>query len=189
MKTQKRSLHKNKTRKMRGGDKVDVCMESKCQLWLEQAKTFTEKFKKGLDEKYKKSLKNQKKICGKEKTEECEKIKDGILFQKYLLETLEKNKDKNEKMELDMCKKLYCNEGCKNTILEDGEPNKLPKGVTKLFKKNKLLLEVMKTSRKELFKDKKTVLKDNFYEDLKLAQIKKLQKEGAISGCVKALPK
>jgi len=195
MKTKKRCVKKNKTRKIKknkiGGNKrLDGCINSKCKLWMEQAEKTVKDFKKMFEKNHINSLKKEKKICGNEKTkEECEKIKDTILFQKTLLENIEKDKEKNQKMELDICKKIYCNEGCKNTILEDGDGNILPKSLTKLFKENDVLLEYMKNSRKELFKDKKSVLKNGFFEGLKPSQIKKLEKEGAISGCTKAVPK
>ena len=90
---------------------------------------------------------------------------------------------KNEKIELNACKTLLCNEGCKETVLEDGDPNTLPKSLIKKFKKNKELLAILQKRRKDIFKNKKTVLKDGFYEGLKPSDVKKLEKEGAISGC------
>ena len=41
----------------------------------------------------------------------------------------------------------------------------------------------MTKRRKDIFKNKTSVLKDNFYEGLKPKTLKKLKKEGAISGC------
>ena len=106
-----------------------------------------------------------------------------------VIESLNKDSEKIKKTELDICKNIYCNEGCKDLIFEDGDPNILPKGLTNKFKKNKELLEILQKERKEMFKNKKTVLNNGFYEGLKPSDIKKLEKEGAISGCAKDIPK
>jgi len=185
-KNTKKNMKKNCTKKRWGGDKkkVESCMNTKCQLWLDQAEKNIEKMKKKIEKNYNEKKKEEKKICGDEKKkEECEKIKNLLLFSKTFLENLNLDSEKNKKIELDVCKSLLCNEGCKETIMEDGDPNTLPKSVTKKFKKNKELLEILQKRRKDIFKNKKTVLKDGFYEGLKSSDVKKLQKEGAISGC------
>jgi hypothetical protein len=42
---------------------------------------------------------------------------------------------------------------------------------------------MLKKMRKEIFKDKKTVLKNSFYNGLKKEDVAKLKKKGALSGC------
>jgi hypothetical protein len=187
--TKKSHIKNNKTRKSGGDKKVNDCMNSKCKLWLEEAKVNIEKFKKNITKNCKKTFAKEKKLCNnknksKKTKEECENIQTTIKIQKKMLENLEKNKEKYKKLELDVCKKFYCNEGCKDTILEDGDPNILPKLITKKFKKNTELIKLFEKERKELFGEKKTVLKNGFYEKIKPSQIEKIKKEGAISGCV-----
>ena len=77
------------------------------------------------------------------------------------------------------CKLHYCNPGCKNTILEDGTD--LPTSLKNKLKNNKPRLDMLMKTRKNIFKNKTSVLKDNFY--IKLKNINKLKQEGAISGC------
>jgi len=123
------------------------------------------------------------------KKEECENLKSSILFSKGLIEDLNLDSEKNKKVELDFCKELNCNEGCKDTVLEDGEPDILPKSISNKFKKMKDVLEIVKKRRKDIFKNKKTVLKDGFYEGLKPSLVNKMKKEGAISYCAEYNPK
>lgn len=82
------------------------------------------------------------------------------------------------------CEKGYCNEGCMNTIFQDGS---LPPSVIQSFKgtkENKALFKAMiETSRKGIFGKKKSVLKNSFYEGLPEKDVKRLKKEGATSGC------
>jgi hypothetical protein len=75
------------------------------------------------------------------------------------------------------CKELYCNIGCKDTLLE---PNSLSK---KYIKENKTIIDYMKKSRHELFGNKTNVLDNNFYNKLSKKISNKLRKEGAISMC------
>jgi hypothetical protein len=45
------------------------------------------------------------------------------------------------------------------------------------------MLKILKQQRKEIFKNKKNVLVDNFYEGISSQSKNKLIKEGAISKC------
>lgn len=63
--------------------------------------------------------------------------------------------------------KLYnCNINCKNTLLEPGPPNEIPKYMHKEFHNSKELITIFTKKRKEVFKNKRNVLKDNFYENI-----------------------
>jgi len=91
------------------------------------------------------------------------------------------------KLEKDLheqCNKGYCNEECKDTLFQDGS---LPPALLKSFKgtkKNEALFKtIIQTQRKMIFGKKKSVLKDSFYQGLPEKDVKKLKKEGAISGC------
>jgi len=100
-------------------------------------------------------------------------------------------KNSNKKKDKESCIKIYCNKGCKGTILEDGKD--FPKSVELQFAKNKIfkdkklaktMLTFAKNNRKDLFKNgKTTVLKDNFYEKTKRTRVSQLKKDKAISGC------
>lgn len=95
------------------------------------------------------------------------------------------------------CMDSYCNPDCKNTVFEAGSkiPNSVfiklksdlksnpsinKKDIPKMFKFSKKFANEM---RKTIFKNKKNVIKNNFYENLKPSDVKELKKKGAISGC------
>jgi hypothetical protein len=81
------------------------------------------------------------------------------------------------------CKVIFCNEGCKGTILEEGKRfPKLNKQI-KIYDK-KLLHEV----RKELFKKKTNVLIDNVHDKMPKRISKNYKKKGAISICENYIP-
>jgi hypothetical protein len=170
----------------KGGDKSEKeCMNTKCQLWLKQAEENTNKFRETMIKQYNKLL---KKPC-KKNTPECEKNEQDLKSFVKQMERFDKaiKSKKSKDLELKMCKKYYCNKGCKKTILEDGEPDILPKSLLKQFKGDKDILDNLRKTRKELFGKKKSVLKESFYEGIKSKTMKKLKKEGAISGCVRNL--
>lgn len=96
-----------------------------------------------------------------------------------------KHIDENKKVFVKECETYFCNAGCKDTVFEDGTT--LPKAIINKYKDNKMLLEQLKEQRTFLFKDKKTVLTDNFYNGLKPKDVKKLKKDGADSGCIKQI--
>lgn len=96
---------------------------------------------------------------------------------------------KMRKINLEQCMSVFCNtKGCKGTILEDGKayPSAVKARIIKLVKNKtaqKHLLASSKNIRKTLFKNKKSVLKGNFYEKLSPKMINNLKKKKAISGC------
>lgn len=79
-------------------------------------------------------------------------------------------------------KSMYCNINCKDTILEPGPPDYVPKSLIK-DETDDLILNLLKQRRKGLFKNKTNVLVDNFYEGISAKARNKLIKEGAISKC------
>ena len=97
-------------------------------------------------------------------------------------------KSKIEEKLLEGCTRAYCNPSCKNTIFEKGV--KFPKSVEEQLKKQKqgkIILEIIKKTRKRIFGNKKNVLEGNFYKDLPKEKVNKIKKEGAISGCTAAI--
>jgi serine/threonine protein kinase len=106
--------------------------------------------------------------------------------QLYLIDL--KKKRKNQLNNLTKQYKLYnCNINCKNTLLEPGPPNEIPKTMRKEYNNSKSLIKIFTKRRKEIFKNKSNVLKDNFYENIPEQEKKQLLKEGAISECVPPL--
>jgi len=103
---------------------------------------------------------------------------------KYINE-MKKYKKQLPKIETASNKLYYCNINCKDTILEPGLPDYIPESLLKLYKddKDSIMSDLFKKQRKEIFKNKKNVLVDNFYEGTSKKIKNKLIKEGAISKC------
>ena len=114
-----------------------------------------------------------KKSKGKKFKNKMEKEMFKIMTKKIS----EKEKNKSIEDSKQQCKALFCNVGCKDTLLE---PNSLSK---KYIKDNKIIIDILKKSRKELFGNKTTVLDNNFYNKLPKKTTNKLSKKGAISMC------
>ena len=118
-------------------------------------------------------------------TKEIKKLENKKLTkeEKQLLTKLKKNR----KEQINILKKNYklyhCNINCKNTLLEPGPPNQIPKAMQKTFGNSKELIKIFTKQRKEIFKNKTNVLIDDFYEKTPEKMKKQLIKEGAISNC------
>ncbi len=115
------------------------------------------------------------------KKKEIKKKTDKIIQQQFI---------KNKKTLKNKCIDGFCNPTCKNTIFENGKGNTLPKGVVNKLKKNKTTLPVLNNTikllidmRKRMYGTNTTVIKDGFYKGLNKTTIKKLKKDGALSGC------
>jgi hypothetical protein len=182
--------NKRTSLKKRGGNnKTKKCMDTKCELWLKEAAKNVAIFKKVIEKGYKKALTKVKKECeSKTKKEEvCEKLEKDVENLKKMLDGFNDKKtiEKGKKLELNTCKTMFCNEGCKGTILEDGPADTLPKSLVKKYKDSPGLIDLFKNMRKEVFGNKTSVLKNDFFEKMKLAHLNKYKKEGAISGCIR----
>ncbi len=147
-------------------------------------------------------IKGLKKVCEKfeKKIKEKNRTLESIKLLKTVVHDLKKkikelDKDSYKKKEIEKMKKVcettYCNKGCKGTLFQKGVANKLPNNVVDGVKKNKVIpgkykktvLGLLLTTRKKMFKGKTDVLKNNFYEGLKNSNVKKMKKNGAVSGC------
>ena len=119
-------------------------------------------------------------------TKEIEKLEKNKNLTKEEDKLLTKLK-KQRKSQIMILKKNYklenCNFNCKNTILESGSPNQLPKSMKKKLNYNKPLIKILSKRRKDIFKNKTNVLVDNFHENTPDEIKQKLVKEGAISDC------
>lgn len=184
MPTRKKQTKKNKT--IRIEDEQKKCIDKMCSQ-----KKFEEFHKKTIVI-FETILKEvEKKLKKKDITvEEKKNLEEEIKIQKEFIKRMNNTKsaEKSIKILKDGCERNLCNKGCLGTIFEEGDPNKLPKGIIKKFKGNKELLALLLDRRKEIFGKKTNVLKDDFYEGLKKNNVNKTRKKGAISGCVKMLP-
>lgn len=185
MPSQKRRSMKKRATRYQGGDKdVSKCMDTKCN----------EKDKEKIYEETKKMFENSfienEKILEKKKnsltSEEKESIeKDSKLIKKTLKRMNNiTHKKKELKTMIDSCIQNYCNKGCLGTIFEKGDPSKLPRAIHKKYQGSKLVLDSLTQRRKLLFGKKDNILEDDFYEKMEKKVKNKLEKEGAISGCV-----
>jgi len=183
MKSRKSKQKQQYTKKYkRGGkdttenDDVRKCMNSMCsekdynEIFENSKKMFENILEEG-----KKKMSNlnpeQQKVAEKniKDLERIVKEKNDKNYKKKTVETMRKG-----------CEDLYCNKGCVGTLYQDGGPNMLP---DKLKKLSKPMVEYYSEERKKMFKNKNSVLKDNFYEGLGDKLIKKMKKKGATSGC------
>jgi len=185
MATKKRKCRSTK----KGGknNKTKKCMDTKCKLWLKDAAENKKKITKNLEYAYKQGLEKFKKECTtKAKNQKvCEKMKNDLEIGKKMLDSYNDKKTtaKLKKLQLETCKIKFCNESCKGTVLEDGPGGSLPKSLLVKYKNNPAAIDMFKDMRKQLFGNKTSVLKDNFYEGMKQTDINKYKKEGSISGC------
>lgn len=134
-----------------------------------------------LDKQTKKSFSNwenqQSKLKNKSNTKKNKTKEQKELFKIFTKKITQKEKKKSLEDSRKVCKELYCNIGCKDTLLE---PNSLSK---KYIKDNKIIIDFMKEERKKIFGKKTNVLDDNFYNKLSKKTSNKLRKKGAISMC------
>lgn len=98
------------------------------------------------------------------------------------IKLMKSHKKNIPKMETASNKLVYCNIGCKDTILEPGLPDYVPTSMLK-DDDNGFRLKMLKEQRKKIFKNKTNVLVDNFYEGVSSKAKNKLIKDGAISKC------
>jgi len=171
-KTIKKQSEKTKTKKKR-----DKC-NTFCKKRVEKARKQSIKMAHKLQKIYKMKKNNSTKEEQKDNEELIKILQKDIAYVKT-------DKYKNE--EINNCNKTYCNVGCKNTILEPGNPNKLPAQLEKEYSKNKVGKKFIKELRKDIFGKETNILdEDSFYKNVKFyknASKKKLLKEGAVSGC------
>jgi hypothetical protein len=175
----------------KGGDnsKTKKCLDTKCKLFLEESEKRFMIFKKKLEKNYKEGLVKLKKVCetNPKNKDACETQTSQLNIIKKMIDSSSKKSTiaKGKKLDLNICKKQFCNEGCIETILEDGPADTLPKSILVKYKKYPDMLKMFQNMRKEVFGKKTSVLNDSFFEGMKPAEITKYKKEGAISGCIK----
>jgi len=165
--TLKKKSSSNKTKK----NNVKKCMETFVEKKLKLLTKFIDEDIKKIENKL------HDKIKGIEN-------KNMIAEQKQMLAKLKKRR----KETINTSKKLYklnnCNTNCKNTLLEPGSPDELPKSIHKQFSDSKEMLKFLTEHRKSIFSNKTNVLVDSFYEKTPNKLKTQLIKDGAISHCV-----
>jgi len=177
--------------KIGGDDDEDKCINTMCEK-----KQFEEEYEKSKQilETLINNLKNEIKQNELE-SEKKKLLKIQIKNREMLLKKINNSTHKKKHLKLlrNTCKMLKCNKGCVGTLLQEGDPNKLPDELTNFFKNNKFakhpfmpkLISFYTSERKKIFGKKRNVLKNNFYEGLPTTEINKMKKKGAISGCYK----
>jgi hypothetical protein len=121
--------------------------------------------------------------CGKEY------IKRQSKMMKYVSKRLKIKVPKTLKMRKEdyaICSRAYCNPGCKGTLFESGKhlSKAAKQSITKrMGKHSKLALDVIKDIRKQIFKGKTSVLKDDFYKKIPSEKVAMVKRKGALSGC------
>lgn len=178
----------NKTRKNVGKEVQEKCEKKYCLNYTRKMLKFGEKIRKELLEKIKKRITDLEKKS--EKTEE--EIKELKIYKKdwdRIQKNMRKiNLEEIKRKTMKACKKAYCNPGCKDTIFD--KDIDLPSEYLKQFKGKPKALETMRKFKKFIFNGNKTILKnESFYDKLKKKDIDRIEKEGALSGCVMILLK
>jgi hypothetical protein len=163
------------------------CQETYC---TEYAKNII-KIGNALGETTLKMVKKRLDTLAKKKNKSVEEEKELIerkrKFDQMVKEIRQKLKDKKEiqkriKNNIKSCSEIFCNPECTGTIFETRDD--LSPEFRKKYKAMPELLTSYKNMKKELFKGRKTVLKDGFYYKMKPKTRKESEKKGAISGCI-----
>ena len=158
-----------------------------------------EKSLNNFGKKFTKKLINHVRVALMKQYKKTVDQKEKKLIMKKYKEILKQSKKSfNNKMRQNLnksCKISFCNPACKGTIFQD---NTFPEkeiiesikntnnimGIKKFTKKQiRQTVNLIKNTRKSIFKGRKSVLKNNFYEGLPSSYISKIKKQGAISGC------
>lgn len=169
----------NKTRKN--------CKETFCTEYAKKIIKIGNALGEGQLKIVKKRLETLEKKKNKSAEEEKELVERKRKFDQMVKEIRQKLKDKKEiqkriKQNIEGCSERYCNPECKGTLYETRED--LAPELQKKYKAMPELITSYKNLKKELFKGRKTVLKDGFYYKMKPKSRKALEKKGAISGCI-----
>jgi hypothetical protein len=92
--------------------------------------------------------------------------------------TLSKEKRETQKK----CREFFCNPTCKTSILENGKT--FSQSFKKRLKNVGLPVKNAMRSKKNIFGNRRTVLKNGFYEELDEKYVKNRKEKGAVSGCI-----
>ena len=150
---------------------IPKCTQTFCKQFVKRIVSQTMKMRSASIKTIKQNMKNEKLT---------NEIKQKM---QSLLKNVESITTKQVKQgAVEGCLSSFCNPGCKGTMFEDG--TKLPMSVIQKIKdqpNSSQIIQALTKIRKDLFKGKKTVLNNDFYEGLK--NMEELRRQGAISGC------
>jgi hypothetical protein len=158
-----------KNRRTRHGGAVDKSATRKCKSFLKKKQQKMIADAKDLYSVFEKQV--------KQKVKDKDKLKQRLQNIKKFTTVDKKTLALTDKIN----KTIYCNVGCKGTILEPGE--KISSTLAEKYKDNKELLKFFENQRKNIFGEKTDVLKDNFYEKAPKKLVEEIKKDGAISLC------
>jgi hypothetical protein len=182
----------NKTRKNIGKEAKAKCEKIYCVNYTRKMQKFGDKIRTELLKRIKTKITDLEKKSEKNE-EEIKELriykKDWDRIQKNIRKIgLKKMQEKINRKTMKLCKKAYCNPECKDTIFDKNID--LPSEILKQFKGKPKALDSMRKFKKFIFNGKKSILKnESFYNKLKNKDIERIQKEGALSGCVMLLLK
>jgi hypothetical protein len=116
---------------------LKLCVKKKCNPMIRKTARIRNKHFKGMDETIKTlkrmyNLKCSAVLFSNSNKKPCKNLKT-------LIETMEgtsNNMNSPAISPLEMCKNRFCNKGCKDTLFEDGPPNKLSKGYRTILGNN-----------------------------------------------------
>jgi hypothetical protein len=146
---------------------IKECENTFCNKYTKKVVDFSKDMIKIIAKKYK--IEDLDKKTKLELYKKIKNIEDKLKSKKFITESKKS------------CKTAFCNPSCKGTIFQS---NEFPKEIEKKYSKKKdgkVTIDFLKKIQDSLYNGKKTIIKDDFY--IKLKNIKKLKKEGAISGC------
>lgn len=159
---------KNRTTR-RGGSIIAKNTTRKCKLFLKKKRAQLISETNDLFDVFAKQA--------KQKIKDKDKLKERLQNIKKFTAVDKKTLDYTDKLN----KTIFCNIGCKGTLLEPGE--NISSELAVKYKDSKELLNMFESQRKKIFGKKTDVLKDNFYEKASKKFVEKLKKDGAISLC------
>jgi len=146
---------------------IKECEDTFCKEYTKKIVDFSKEMIKIITKKYK--IEDLDEKTKKEVNKKIKNIEDKLKSKKFMVDSKKG------------CKIAFCNPSCKGTIFHNNEfPKELEKKYIKK-KDGKITINFLKKIQDSLYNGKKTIIKDDFY--IKLKNIKKLKKEGAISGC------
>ena len=109
---------------------------------------------------------------------------DQLRFTQKMIKQFRKDRTKSLQEVAKNHENVYCNVGCKNTILEAGGKGSFPAALTRRYKtKQPAFLDSLRERRTQLFGDKRDVLDDSFYENTPPELVQSLKRDGAVSFC------
>ena len=179
-----------KTKTIPETDAINNCNKKYCVNYTRKMMVFSKKVQADLTDFVDKQIEVLERKINKTQTEkkdlEKKKKSKKNLERNFKKMNTKSQTEKRRRETMKQCKKAFCNVGCKDTIFD--KDIELPSNILKQFKGKPKAISAMRKLKKFIFKGKSNILKnESFYEELKAKDIKRIQKEGALSGCAMVL--